>query len=442
MPRADGPEWRNWSGLYQARPARVQTPATVEEVSDAVKAAARDGLRVKPTGSGHSFSPIATPEGLQLRMQGLDRLIDVDGTSGLVTVGAGIPLHQLTPLLAEHGLAMENLGDIDRQTISGATSTGTHGTGGRFGGIATQIRGLELVLADGSVVRCSATERPELFEFARVGLGAFGVITAITLQCVPAFALQVIDEPMPLDRVLEELDDLITANDHFEYFWFPHTDRALTRRFTRVPADTERKPIGKFAKWLDEDIVTNFGWDKLLRAGSRFPRLIPRINRVVAGSLSKHEYTDLAHLVFASRRDVRFNEGEYAFARERFREVFAECRAVSERQEHPVSFPLECRFVAADDIPLAPTYQRTSGYIAFHQYHRMPHQPFFDQIEDVFATVDGRPHWGKMHRLDATRLRELYPRFDEFVALRDRLDPSGVFTNKDLNRVLGSPPGV
>ena len=426
----------------RSTPERIAVPDDAAEVAAAVKSSVRDGLRVKAVGSGHSFSEIAAADGVQVRLDRLDRLVEVDAASGLVTVGSGIPLHRLTPLLDEHGLAMENLGDIDRQTLAGATSTGTHGTGARFGGIATQIRGLELVLADGTVVTTSADERPELLDLARVGLGALGVITSITLQCVPRFALHVVDEPMPLDRVLDELDDLVDGNDHFEFFWFPYTDTALTRRFQRLPADADLHPEGRLAHWFDEAVVTNVGWDALLRLATRRPALVPRVNRIVTGALSRREYTDLSHRVFASRRDVRFDEGEYAFARDRFRDVFGELRSLLGGLDHPVAFPFECRFVAADDIPLAPTYRRPSAYIAFHQYRSMPHQPFFDRVEDVFAAVDGRPHWGKMHRLGAPELSARYPRFADFVALRDELDPTGVFANDYLDRVLGVPVGA
>lgn len=429
--------WRNWSGRVTADPAEIAHPADTAEIAAIVASAASAGRRVKPVGSGHSFTEIAVTDGVQLRLDRLSGLTDVDTATGLVTVRGGTPLHVLGPRLAEHGLAMENLGDIDRQTITGATSTGTHGTGAAFGGIATQIRGMELVLADGSVVRCSPTENPRLLEFARVGLGALGVVSELTLRCVPSFALHVIDEPMPLAEVLERLDDLVAENDHFEFFWFPYTETALTRRFARLPADTRLAPVNRFAHWFDDRVVTNVGFDALNRISTRLPAFVPTANRIVSGSLSRREYTDLSHRVFASRRDVRFNEGEYAFGREHTRDLLGEIRRWLATAEQRVSFPLEVRFVAADDIPLAPTYRRTSGYIAFHQYHRMDHQPFFGAMEDIFATVGGRPHWGKMHRLDAAELRGRYPRFDEFTALRAELDPAGIFANPYLDRVLG-----
>ncbi|MFD0328356.1 FAD-binding protein [Streptacidiphilus monticola] len=238
--------WRNWAGNEQARPVRVVVPGDAEEAAAAVVAAVRDGHRVKAVGAGHSFSPAAVAPGVQLRMDRMDGLVAVDAASGLVTVGAGMPLWKLNPLLAEHGLAMEILGDIDRQTISGAIATGTHGSSVRFGGIATQVRALQLVLADGSVVRCSATERPELFAAARVGLGALGVVTEVTLQCVPLFALHARDSAMPVAEVLDQVHQLADAHDHFEFFWFPHSETALTRRFTRLPGDTPLRPIPRW----------------------------------------------------------------------------------------------------------------------------------------------------------------------------------------------------
>lgn len=432
-------QWRNWSGRLSARPARVVAPTDAAEVAAEVTAAASDGLRVKAIGAGHSFSEIAVADSrsVQLRTDRLHGPVSVDPATGLATVPGGMRLSTLNALLAEHGLAMENLGDIDEQSIAGAIATSTHGTGVRFGSIATQLRGLELVLADGSVMRCSPTERPEVFELARVGLGALGIVTAVTLQCVPAFALHAIEEPMPLDRVLDDLDALVDANDHFEFFWFPHTRTALTRRNTRLPADTELRPLGRLRNWFDERLMTNVAFGALLRAGSAYPKAIPGITRFASVALSRRDYIDHSRHVFASRREVRFNEGEYAFDREHCAEVLREVKRWVDAHDEPVSFPLEVRFVAGDDIPLAPTYQRTSAYVAFHQYARMPYQPYFDAMEDILGAVGGRPHWGKQHRLDAAELRTRYPRFDEFVALRDRLDPGGVFGNDYLDRVLG-----
>ena len=429
--------WRNWAGTEEVTPARVATPATTDEVAAAVKTAVADGLTVRAIGSGHSFTGAAVAPGLQLRPDRLDGVLAVDADSGLVTVGAGLPLHRLNPMLAQHGLAMEILGDIDRQTVAGAVSTGTHGSGERFRSISNQIRALELVLADGSVVTCSREERPELFEAARVSIGALGVITKVTLQCVPLYALRAVDAPMPFDETLDGLDELVADNDHFEFFWFPHTTTALTRRFERLPGDVELNPMSALARTIDDKIVTNIGFEAMLRLGTRFPGLVPGITRFVTRAVSSRDFTDLAPNVFASHRDVRFREGEYAVPRAAIADVLRELRQWVDTHDEKVSFPLEVRFVRSDDIWLSPAYDRDVAYVAFHQYHRMPHERWFSVCEDILGAADGRPHWGKMHRLTAADLAERYPRFGDFTALRDDLDPTGVFANPYVDRVLG-----
>lgn len=431
--------WRNWAGNEEARPRRVLRPASTEDVAAAVKDAAGEGLRVKPVGSGHSFSGAAVAPDVQLFLDRMDGVCAIDAEAGLVTVEAGMPLWKLSPLLAAHGLALENMGDIDRQTISGAISTGTHGSGVRFGGIATQVRALELVLADGTVATCSPTERPELFAAARVGLGALGVLTRVTLQCVPLFALHARDTAMPVVETLARAREFADGNDHFEFFWFPHSTTALTRRFRRLPGDAPLKPIGAFARRFDET-VSGLGFEGLNRIGTRFPGLVPPIARFAARAMSSREWTDHSYKVFASVRDVRFHEGEFAIPREHAVDALRELKRWIDAHDERVSFPLEVRFSAADDIWLSTAQGRASCYIAFHQYHRMPHQRYFRACQDILGGYGGRPHWGKMHDLGAAELRSRYSRFDDFVALRDALDPTGVFANPYLDRVLGAAP--
>ncbi|GAA3836214.1 D-arabinono-1,4-lactone oxidase [Nocardioides panacisoli] len=440
MPEKTPPPWRNWARTEEARPARVLTPRSAGDVAAAVTDAVRDGLTVRAIGSGHSFSGAAVAPGVQLRPDALDGVLAIDRDTGVVRVEAGIPLYRLNPVLLRHGLAMEILGDIDRQTIAGAIATGTHGSSRHFGTISTQVRALELVLADGSVVECSPSENAELFEAARTSLGAFGVITKVTLQCVPLYALRVVDAPMPVDEVLERFDELVDENDHFEFFWFPHTSTAITRRFQRLPGDTELAPMSRLTRAIDDKIITNLGFDALLRFGTAAPRTVPAITRLVTKSLGAREFTDLAPNVFASERNVRFKEGEYAVPRAAAVDCLRELRRRIDASDEKVSFPFEVRHVRADDIPLSVAHERDVVPISFHQYHRMPHQSFFSLCEDVLGAAEGRPHWGKIHRLDADALRGRYKRFDDFVGLRDRLDPTGVFANPYLDRVLGPVP--
>jgi L-gulono-1,4-lactone dehydrogenase len=428
--------WTNWAGTVHAD-LTVATPSSAGEISELVSAAGQRGQRVKPIGAGHSFSSIGVTDGVQLRLDRLAGIVRADRGTGLVTALAGTRLHSLNGALWQLGLSMTNLGDIDQQTISGAISTGTHGTGAKFGGIATQVRALDLVLADGSTLTCSPDENPDVFAAARIGLGALGVLTAVTLQCEPAFALAAAEEPAMLDEVLDELDDNVLGNDHFEFYWFPHTRRALTKRNNRVLPGTELRPVGRFRHWLDDDFLSNRVFEGVNRLTTRRPGLIPRVNGVAARLLGARDYIDQSHRVFASVRTVRFREMEYAVPRAAVPGVLAEIERYLKDSGEQVGFPVEVRFAGADDIWLSTAYERETGYVAVHQYHRREHEPFFRAVEAIAKNVGGRPHWGKLHFRDADSLRPAYPRFGDFVAIRDKLDPQRVFGNDYLARVLG-----
>jgi L-gulonolactone oxidase len=430
--------WRNWGRNQSSTPLEVAAPVDVAAVSHLLERASDDGRTVKAVGSGHSFTAAALAEDIQIRLDHLDGIVSVDREAGLVTVGAGTPLHRLNVELETRGLSMSNLGDIDAQTISGAISTGTHGTGAALGGIATQVRGLQLVLADGSVVDVSASSDPDLYRAARVGIGAFGVVTAVTLQCEPLFRLTAIEQPMPLEQVLEDLDELASGNEHFEFYWFPHTDVALTKRNNR-PTDAESaKQLPRWRELLDDEVLSNGLFEVIQRIGYRRPTAIPRFNRLSARALSARSFTDVSHRVFVSPRRVRFREMEYAVPRERLVDVFRSVRSWIESSETVISFPVEVRVAAADDIWLSTASDRASGYIAVHQWHRVDYEPYFRAVESIASEVGGRPHWGKLHWLDAATLRERYPHFDDAMMVRDRVDPNRVFSNSYTKQVFGS----
>ncbi|WAL65536.1 FAD-binding protein [Amycolatopsis cynarae] len=432
--------WTNWAGTATAEPHRVHTPRSVAEMAEVVAGAAVDGRRVRPRGSGHSFTPIAVADGDAIDLTHWRGIASVDAENHRVTVRSGTPLHQLNAELEALGLAMTNLGDIDAQTISGAVSTGTHGTGARLGGLATQIAQLELVLADGSVVTCSADRRPDLFAAARVGLGALGVISHVTLQCEPAFALSAQERPEPLEGVLDGFDQFAEENDHFEFYWFPYGRNALVKRNNRLPSGADRKPLSRARQFLDYEIMENVAFGTLCRVSRAVPRLTRPLGRFASAVLSAREYSDLSHRVFVTHRGVRFVESEFAVPRESVHQVLSELRALVPRLENPVAFPVEVRVAAADDLWLSTAHGRDSAYIAIHQFVGMPYREYFAGFAAIVAEVGGRPHWGKMHDLDAAALRALYPRFDDFLRIRDEVDPAGVFANPYLDRVLGPAP--
>ena len=427
--------WRNWAGNQSMQPAMVERPTSTDEVARLVKQAAADGRRVKAIGSGHSFTAIGLTDGVLLDLSLLDRVLAVDPATCLVTVQAGLVLHELNLALARRGLGLTNMGDIDAQTVSGALSTGTHGTGRDSGALAAQVVALELVLADGSVLTCSASEHPEVFAVARVGLGALGIITAVTLQAEPAFLLHADERPMPLDDVLRDLDAHTAGNDHFELYWFPHTDIALTKRNNRTPGPTG--PLSRMRALVDDEVLSNGAFELTCRAGRAIPAAIPGINRLAARALTARTYTDTAPHVFTSRRRVRFVEMEYALPRADLAGVLAELRTLPERHGQRISFPVEVRVAPADDIALSTASGRDTAYVAVHVYRGTDHRTYFNAVEALMGSVGGRPHWGKLHGLDAAVLRERYPRFEEFLAVRDQLDPERRFTNDYLDRVLG-----
>jgi L-gulonolactone oxidase len=432
------PGWRNWAGTYSVQPQRRARPSSAGEVAEVIRAAAEDELSVKAVGAGHSFTDIASTRGVLIELDRLRGVRSADPSTGLVSVAAGTTLRELSPLLWQAGLALPNLGDIDAQTISGAISTGTHGTGQSFPGLAAQVRALELVLADGRIVDCSAEHEPALFDAARVGLGALGVITAVTRQCVPAFALRAVEAPAALEAVMEGLGHTVQNTDHFEFYWFPHTNRVLTKANRRLPADIELDPVGRVKGWLDDEFLANSTFEVANRLTSAAPQLTRRANQVAARALTARQYTDRSYRVFTSNRRVRFREMEYALPRKSLSYVLSEIEAWLARSGERVGFPIEVRFAAADDIPLSTAYGRQSCYIAVHQYHRRPFDRYFSAVEKIARSVEGRPHWGKLHYLSVDELAPLYPRYADFLAVRNHVDPQRRFGNDYLRRVLGS----
>ncbi|MFG2298089.1 D-arabinono-1,4-lactone oxidase [Streptomyces sp. NPDC048603] len=430
-----GTEWRNWAGNVSATPARVVTPASVGELQEAVRRAAEDGLRMKAVGTGHSFTAAAVTDGVLIRPQALAGILSVDRAAGTVTVGAGIALKDLNRALAREGLSLTNMGDIMEQTVSGATGTGTHGTGRDSASIAAQIRGLELVTADGSLISCSEKENPEVFAAARIGLGALGVVTSITFAVEPLFFLTAREEPMRFDRVTAEFEQHHAENEHFEFYWFPHTGNCNTKRNNRSAGPAA--PPGAVSAWVEDELLSNGLFQAVNSLGRAVPSAIPSIARIASRALSPRTYTDIPYKVFTSPRRVRFVEMEYALPRERVVEALRELKDLVDRSDLRISFPVEVRTAPADDIALSTASGRDTAYIAVHMYRGTPYQAYFTAAERIFTAHGGRPHWGKVHTRDAEYLAEAYPRFGEFTALRDRLDPERRFANDYLRRVLG-----
>ncbi|MEO3800458.1 D-arabinono-1,4-lactone oxidase [Nonomuraea sp. B1E8] len=421
----------NWARNQSGTPAEVRTPASVADVVRAVRDAAASGRRVRMVGTGHSFTGVALTDGIMLRPAALTGIRSCAGDR--VTVLAGTPLRVLNELLDERGLALANMGDITEQTVAGAIQTGTHGTGRDSGGLADQVTELELVLADGSVATVSPGD--DLFDAARVGLGALGVLTAVTFRVEPAFLLRHRRRKLPLSEILGSLDALTSANEHLDFFWLPHTDACLVKTGNRDAGPA--RPPGAVRWWLDNVFLENTVFGAACALGARVPRLIPRINEASAAVLGDSESVDTSYKIFTARRDVRFLEMEYAVPRQRLAQALRETRDLVERMDWKITFPVEVRVTPPSDAWLSTAYGRPSAYVACHVYRPTPNPAYFAGVEEIMTRLDGRPHWGKLHTRDAASLAGAYPRFADFRALRDRLDPRRLFGNAYLDVVLG-----
>ena len=426
--------WRNWAGNQTAHPQSIESPRDVSELAAIVAEASSRGQKVKAVGSGHSFTSAAATDGRMIRLSNLSGISHVNRSNNQVTVGAGTRLSDLNTLLHAEGLALANLGDIAYQTVAGAISTSTHGTGTALTGLAGQVVAMSLVNGQGEVIECSKDTNADILEIGRVSVGALGVISEYTLQAVPSFRLWALEQPMRLDDVLENVHELAAEHDHFEFFWIPHTKWALTKRNNRT--DDELQPLPRIKGWVEKTFMENYAFGALCRVGRARPSLIPRLATALPSSGSR-EYVDQSFKIFASPRIVRFYEMEHALPAEAVVPALREIRAMVERKGYMLNFPVEVRFTKGDDVSLSTAYGRPTAYIAVHVYKGMECEPFFRDVEDILRGYDARPHWGKMHYRDADELSGLYPRWNDFMALREKLDPLRTFSNAYTDTVFG-----
>ena len=435
--------WTNWGGTYSCTPTRIESPATEHEIVAILRTARERGERVKVIGSGHSFTDIGCTDGCLIRLDRYNRVLSVDQEKSTITAQAGITILQLSAALAEVGLAMENMGDVGYQSIAGAISTATHGTGERFRNISSQVVALSIVQADGEMLHCSSESNADVFNVARVGLGALGVLSTVTLRCVPAFNIRSVQEPRRVDDLLDAFDELFSTNDHFEFFWWPHTQwaQAITNTRTQDPPSPQQRRTGTRA-YINDILLENHAFGIVQRAAQVRRAWIPRLAGFTARTMSRKVMIDRSDRIFANERLVRFAEMEYAVPREHLMPVVREIRRMIELSGLLISFPVEVRAVAADDIPLSPAFGRPTGYVAVHVYHKFEYEPYFREVEAIMNAYQGRPHWGKLHFQTAEALRPRYPQWDRFVEVRNRLDPNGMFQNRYLDQVLGARAAV
>lgn len=429
--------WQNWSGGVTANPERIERPNTDEQLQTALTDAVERGDTVRVAGSGHSFSPVVPSDNTLISLDRYTGIVDIDPDARQATVRAGTTLDTLNRELAEYGLALENLGDIDKQTVAGAFITGTHGTGLDFGVLSTQASAFRILTADGEFVTVS--EGDDAFPAAQVSLGALGLVTEITIDLVPAYDLCLRRRTLPLDDVLDNPEQFHGEHRNWEFFWFPHTDRALVKLFDAVPPGAGGVEDGDSVGELLESVgaqIENTAWEALCRLGTRYPNTAAFGSRLAAATLSNKTDVGPSHDIYAHARNVRFNETEHSVPAAALPDVVREIRAYIDSVDVPVQFPLECRFVGADDPYLSPAHGRDSGFIAAHTYYKKEIPGYFETCEGIFDGYDGRPHWGKQHSKTASQIKHLYPKWDAFHEIRREFDPDGVFINDHLRDVL------
>ncbi|RKP44285.1 FAD-binding protein [Cohnella endophytica] len=428
-----GRRWSNWSGIVKAKPHTVLYPSHIEEVVDVVKLCSAEGRTLRVVGSGHSFTAIAASNDVFLSLDRMQGILQLNKEAHTATVWAGTKIKKLGELLYSEGLAQENLGDIDVQSIAGAISTGTHGTGLKFGNLATQIIGITVVTGTGEVLDCSEQSHPDLFKALQISLGSLGIIVQVTLKLRTAYKLRYESSRTKLTDCLERLPELTANNRHFEFYWFPYADPCQIKTLNETD---EPETSAKISDYVNDVLLENAALGALSSLCKRVPRLCAPVSRMIAAAFPTGVKVAQSHRAFATIRLVRFNEMEYNLPIEAMGDVVREMRETIEKRRYRVHFPIECRFAQADRIWLSPAYDRDSAYIAVHMYRGMPHENYFADMERIFLKYGGRPHWGKLHTLKTARLKEIYPMWDKFLEMRSRMDPEGIFLNPYLRNLF------
>jgi len=428
------PQWRNWSGHVACNPSELSYPETEDQVTEIVQKAIRNNQKIRIVGKGHSFSPLVATNDILVSLDKLSGLIKINEAQNEATVWAGTQIKQLGELLFQHGLAQENLGDIDVQSIAGATATGTHGTGITFGNIATQITGMSLVNGKGELIHISKTENAEWLDAARISLGTLGIITRISIRCSPAYNLKIVLKKTSWEETINNIERLNSENRNFEYYSFPYSE-TVQHRITNLTTDKAQKD--GIVRYFNDVIMENAFFWVLCEMTRLMPSMSRRMSRFIGSAAVVTTKINHSHKIFATVRNVKFNEMEYNIPIAAYKDCVKDIKALFTKEKYQVHFPVEHRFVQGDDIWLSPAYKRDSAYIAVHMYKGMPYKKYFEDMEALFRSYDGRPHWGKMHTKQCDTFEQIYPKWNDFKKIRQQLDPNQVFLNDYLKGVFG-----
>ncbi|WP_043706551.1 D-arabinono-1,4-lactone oxidase [Tenacibaculum ovolyticum] len=425
---------KNWAENVQWNPSEIAYPSTEIEIQQVVLKAANSNKKIRTIGTGHSFTALSQTSHILVSLDKYQGLLSINKEKCQATVKGGTKLKLLGELLFNEGLAMENLGDIDSQSIAGAISTGTHGTGIGFGSISTQVIELKFINGKGDIIECSTTKNEQLFKAASLSLGCLGIITEITIQCVPSYKLTLQNNRENIHDVLATLDQRNKENRNFEFFWIPYTDTAWTKT-TNIVENTAPDKDNFFNYWT-EFFLENHIFKLVCEFARYFPSQNKTVAKITAANISTIKKVYYSHKIFATPRIVKFREMEYNIPSETYKDVFKDVQNLINKKKFNIHFPIENRWVKGDDLLLSPAYKRDSTYIACHVYNKKECEPYFTALEEIFRAYDGRPHWGKMNTLKTNDISTMYPEFTTFMQLRKENDPNGVFINPYLKKLF------
>lgn len=417
-----GSKWRNWSGNLHADPRQILSPQDETELAAMLRRAQQPRL----FGGSHSFAPLVPSDDTLISLEAFNGLLSHDTRQQTARLRAGTRIAACGPLLQEIGQGLINEADINLQSLAGAISTATHGTGLGLQCYSGYVRALRLMLADGSALECSPQQHAELFHAARAGIGSIGVVTEVELQNRSAYRLRENVTVMDLRQALDTAEREKAQHRHLEFFAFPFGNKAILKRTNEAGAE----PDGPEPE--DDNELLELAADTT----RRFPWLNGTVQRLLGAFVADSQRSGLSYRLLASPRSVGFNEMEYAVPLADGPACLMEVVETIRRSDIQVFFPIEYRYVAADDVWLSPYYQRDCAVISVHQYAKQDYRPLFAQIEPILRKYRGRPHWGKLHTLQYRDLRQLYPRFDDFCRVRQQADPQGKWLNAHLRQLL------
>ncbi|MEQ9145665.1 MAG: D-arabinono-1,4-lactone oxidase [Parvibaculaceae bacterium] len=420
-------KWQNWSGGQQCLPEARLAPANAAEVAKLIADSPRP---IRPVGTGHSFTALVPTDGTVLSLDRLNGVLDIDSETLEATVGAGSKLGDLGPALEEHGQALINMPDINRQTLAGSISTSTHGTGAEFGSLSTFVTGLELVNGTAETLWCDTATNPDLFQAARVSLGALGVVTKVRLQNRTPHRINRRTWVMPFEEMMAEADAFAAANRNFEFYYIPFSSMCfgISHNETDEPVSPRTSNDDDDGVMTLKTLADYLGWA---------PSIREYFIRSALEDLPDDVFVDTSWKIYPSERGVRFNEMEYHLPRENALAALREIREHVEGNNLDLFFPWEFRYVKADDIWLSPFQGRDCCSIAVHRFYEEDYRPLFAAVEPILRKHGGRPHWGKLHTLKAQDFAGLYPHWNDFLEVRQAMDPDGVFLNAHLKEVFG-----